>query len=53
MHPTDYSFRLYDKNEDFFTSIASKNMGPYQYWLDFGVKIFSLQFNFLRPSVYD
>ena len=28
-------------------------MGPYQYWLDNGVKIFSLQFNLLRPSVYD
>ena len=27
MHPTDYSFRLYDKNQDFFTSIASKLMG--------------------------
>ena len=53
MHPTDYSFRLYDKNQDFFTSIASKIMGPYQYWLDNGVKIFSLQFNFLRPSIYD
>ena len=53
MHPTDYSFRLYDKNQDFFTSIASKIMGPYQYWLDGGVKIFSIQFNFLRPSIYD
>ena len=53
MHPTDYSFRLYDKNQDFFTSIASKIMGPYQYWLDNGVKIFSLQFNLLRPSIYD
>ena len=54
MHPTDYNtFRLYDKNQDFFTSIASKTMGPYQYWLDNGVKIFSLQFNFLRPSIYD
>ena len=53
MHPTDYSFRLYDKNQDFFTSIASKIMSPYQYWLDNGVKIFSLQFNFLRPSIYD
>ena len=53
MHPTDYSFRLYDKNQDFFTSIASKIMGPYQYWLNNGVKIFSLQFNFLRPSIYD
>ena len=53
MHPTDYSFRLYDKNQDFFTSIASKIIEPYQYWLDNGVKIFSLQFNFLRPSIYD
>ena len=53
MHPTDYSFRLYDKNQDFFTSIASKIMASYQYWLDNGVKIFSLQFNFLRPSIYD
>ena len=53
MHPTDYSFRLYDKNQDFFTSIASKIMGPYQNWLDNGVKSFSLQFSFLRPSIYD
>ena len=53
MHPTDYSFRLYDKNQDFFTSIASKIMAPYQYWLDNGVQVFSLQFNFLRPSIYD
>ena len=53
MHPTDYSFRLYDKNQDFFTSTASKILGSYQYWLDNGVKIFSLQFNFLRPSTYD
>ena len=53
MPPTDYSFRLYDENQDFFTSIASKIMGPYQTWLDNGVKIFSLQFNFLRPSIYD
>ena len=30
LHPTDYSFRLYDKNQDFFTSIASKIMVPYQ-----------------------
>ena len=53
MHPKDYSFRLYDKNQDYFTSIASKIMGPYQYWLDNGVKIVSLQFNFLRPSISD
>ena len=29
MHPTDYTFKLYDKNQDFFTSIASKIMAPY------------------------
>ena len=28
-------------------------MSPYQYWFDNGVKIFSFQFNFLRPSIYD
>ena len=28
MYPTDYSFRLFDKNQDFFTSIVSKMMGP-------------------------
>ena len=53
MHPTDYTFKLYDKNQDFFTSIASKIMAPYQDWLENGIKIFSLQFNFLRPSIYD
>ena len=53
MHPTDYTFKLYDKNQDFFTSIASKIMAPYHYWLHNGIKIFSLQFNFLRPSIYD
>ena len=53
MHPTDYTFKLYDKNQDFFTSVASKIMAPYQYWLENGIKIFCLQFNFLRPSIYD
>ena len=51
------SYRLHNsslrKNQDLFTSIASKIMAPYQDWLDNGVKIFSLQFNFLRPSIYD
>ena len=28
-------------------------MAPYQYWLENGIKIFSLQFNFLRPSIND
>ena len=53
MHPTDYTFKLYDKNQDFITSIAFKIMAPYQYWLENGIEIFSLQFNFLRPSIYD
>ena len=53
MHPTDYTFKLYDKNQDFFTSIASKIMAPYQYWLDNSAKIFSLRFDFFRPSIYD
>ena len=53
MHSTDYTFLLYDKYQDFFPSITSKIMSQYQYWLDNGVKIFSLQFNFLRPSIYD
>ena len=47
MHPTDYSFHLH------LPPFASKIMGPYQYWLDNAVKVFSLQFNFLRPTIYD
>ena len=35
------------------TSIASKTMTPYHYWLDNNEQIFSLQFNFLRLSFYD
>ena len=53
MHPTDHTFKLYDKNQDFLLSIASKIMTPYHYWLDNNVKIPSLQFNFLRQSIYD
>ena len=41
------------KSKIFFTAIASKIMSPYHYWLENGVKIFSLQFNFLCPSIYD
>ena len=51
MHPTDYSFRLYDKNQEFFTTIASKIMGPYQYWLDNGVKI--LKFSLSNSIFFD
>ena len=53
MHPTDYFFKLYDKNQDFFTSIASKILSPYQYWINNVVKIFFLQVNFLRLFIYD
>ena len=53
MHPNEYTFKLYDKNQDFFTSIASKIMTPYLYWHDNIVKIFSLQLKFFRPSIYD
>ena len=38
MHPTDYTFELYDKNQVFFTSMASKVMAAYHYWLDNGFK---------------
>ena len=31
MRPTDYKFRPNDKNQDFFTSSASKIMSQYQY----------------------
>ena len=51
LHPTDYTFKLYNKNQDFFTFIASTIMTAYHYWLDKNVKRFSLQFNFLRPSI--
>ena len=40
MHPTDYSFRLFDKNQDFFTFIASKIMGPYINGLTMALKSF-------------
>ena len=53
MHPTDYTFKLYDKNQYFLTSIASKKMTPHHYSLDNNVKVFSIQFSFLRPSIYD
>ena len=52
-HPTEYTFRLYDKYQHFFESIASKIMSSYQYWLDNGDQISSHQFTFLRPSFFD
>ena len=45
MHPTEYTFKLYDKNQDFCTSIASKIMTPYHNWRDSNVNYFtSIQF---------
>ena len=41
MHHTNYNFKLNDRNKS-----------PKQYWLQNGIKLFSLQFNFLRPSIY-
>ena len=35
------------------TKTSSTIMPPYQYLLENGVKSFSLQLNFLRPSIYD
>ena len=35
------------------TSIASKLITPYDWWLNNEVKIFSLQYTFPRPSPYD
>ena len=53
MYPIDYTLTLYDKNQDFSTSIVSKIMTLYYYWLDKNCKNFSPQFTFLRPSIYD
>ena len=33
--------------------LPRKKTTPDHFWLDKNVKIFSLQFNFLRPSIYD
>ena len=41
------------KTKTFFTSIASKIMSPYKNWQDNGDTNFSLQLNFLRPSILD
>ena len=52
MYPTDYTFKIYDKNQDFFTYVASKN-DSISLWLLNIVKTFSLQFTFLKASIYD
>ena len=53
MIPTKYKFIIREFKNDCHTSIASKLITPYDWWLSNKVKIFSLQYNFLRPSPYD
>ena len=54
MIPTKYKFIIREFKNDYHTSsIASKLITPYDWWLNNKVKIFSPQYNFLRPSPYD
>ena len=53
MIPTKYKVIIREFKNDYHTSIASKLITPYDWWLNNKVKIFSLQYNFLRPSPYD
>ena len=53
MIPTKYKFIIREFKNDYHTSIASKLITPYDWWLNKKVKTFSLQYNFLRPSPYD
>ena len=52
MIPTKYKFIIRDFKNDYHTSIASKSITPYDWWLNNKVKIFSIQYKFLRPSPY-
>ena len=51
--PTKYKFIIREFENDYHTSIASKLFTPYDWWLNNKVKIFSLQYNFLRLTPYD
>ena len=51
--PTKYKFIIRVFKNDYHTSIASKLIIPYDWWLNNKVKTFSFQYNFLRPSPYD
>ena len=53
MIPTKYKFIIREFKNDYHDSIASKLITPYDWRLNNKVKIFSLQYNFLRPSPYD
>ena len=52
MIPTKYKFIIREFKNDYHTSIASKLITPFDWWLNNKVKVFSLQYNFLRAS-YD
>ena len=53
MIPTKYKFIIREFKNDYHTSIAPKLFTSYDCWLNNKMKIFSLQYNFLRPSPYD
>ena len=53
MIPTKYKVIIREFKNDYHTSIASKLITPYDWWLGKKVKIFSLQYSFLRLSLYD
>ena len=52
MIPTKYKFIVRDFKSDYHTPIASKLITPYDWWLGNKVKLFTFQYNFLRPSPY-
>ena len=47
---TKYKFIIREFKNDYHTSIASKLITPYDWWLNNKVNIFSLQYISLRPS---
>ena len=53
MIPTKYKFIIREFKNDYHNSIASTLITLYDWWLNNKVKIFSLHYNFLRPSPYD
>ena len=53
MIPTKYKFIIREIKNHYHTSIASKLITPYDWWLNNEVTFFSLQYNFLRLSPYD
>ena len=54
MIPTSYKFAIpANRQNDHFVSYASRQLLPYDYWTANQQKLFTLQFNLLRPSVFD